>query len=243
MMIGSLILGRKGSQGLPGKNLLQIRGKPIAAYPMEAVLSVECIACHYISTDDEDLKQLAKTYGFGVIDRPSELSTSEALAEDAYLHGYREICAREGASPEIMVLLFCNAPTFTVDHVREGISILQNEPDTDAAVTVSKYNMYSPMRARMINEAGYLDPAIAFADQPNGSDINCDRDSQGDIWFADVALAVVRASNLEKLEAGLLPQRWMGKKIRPLYNEAGLDIDFGWQLGQLDWWISKYKQD
>ena len=28
-----------------------------------------------------------------------------------------------------------------------------------------------------------------------------------------------------------------GEKILPIVNDAGLDIDFEWQLGQIDWWI------
>ena len=68
-------------------------------------------------------------------------------------------------------------------------------------------------------------------------DINCDRDSQGDVWFADVAMSVIRPNNLDKLEVGMLPQKWMGRKILPIYNEAGLDIDYEWQLGQMEWWI------
>ena len=56
---------------------------------------------------------------------------------------------------------------------------------------------------------------------------------RGDVWFADVALSVIRPKNLENLESGVLPQKWMGRKILPIYNEAGLDIDYEWQLGQV----------
>jgi len=39
---------------------------------------------------------------------------------------------------------------------------------------------------------------------------------------------------------GLPPQKWMGRKILPIYNNAGLDIDFEWQIGQIEWWLKKY---
>jgi len=32
----------------------------------------------------------------------------------------------------------------------------------------------------------------------------------------------------------------MGNTILPIYNDAGLDIDFEWQLGQAKWWMNKY---
>jgi hypothetical protein len=62
-----------------------------------------------------------------------------------------------------------------------------------------------------------------------------------DVWFADVAVSIIRPENLDNLEDGMLPQRWMGKKILPIYNEAGLDMDYEWQIGQVKWWI-KNKQ-
>ena len=99
--------------------------------------------------------------------------------------------------------------------------------------------MFSPTRARRISDDGSLQPFIPFEHHPSSDSINCDRDSQGDVWFADVALSVIRPGNLDNLEKGLLPQKWMGKKILPIVNDAGLDIDFEWQLGQIDWWINK----
>ena len=121
--------------------------------------------------------------------------------------------------------------------ISEGIKMLRNDHTVDSAVTVSRYNMYSPTRARRVDEDGSLQPYISFEHHPELDSINCDRDSQGDVWFADVAVSIIRPENLEKLEDGVLPQRWMGKKILPIYNEAGLDVDYAWQIGQVEWWI------
>ena len=42
--------------------------------------------------------------------------------------------------------------------------------------------------------------------------LNCDRDSQGDVYFADMSLSVVRSKCFKDMENNLLPQKWMGKK-------------------------------
>lgn len=206
---------------------------------MTAAKKSSLIEGHFISTDDPDLMTLGKSLGFEVIERPPELATPEALGEDAYIHGFKEICRRLGKEPDMLVLLFCNAPTVNEKLITLGIQSLINDPEASSAVTVSKYNMYSPVRARKINLQGYLDPYIPFEQHPRESAINCDRDSQGDVWFADVSLVVIRPSNLRDIHSGLLPQRWMGRKILPIYNEAGLDIDYEWQLGQIKWWLKK----
>lgn len=237
-MICSLILGRKGSVGFPGKNLHMIKGHPLAWYPMNVALNTPEIDRHFISTDDPDLMKLAQETGFEVIERPDHLATADALGDDAYKHGFEVICEQVCEKPEMLVLLFCNAPTVTSQQVSEGIKMLREDRSADSAVTVSRYNMYSPIRARRISEDGSLQPYIPFEHHPKLNTINCDRDSQGDVWFADVAVSVVRSENLENLESGLLPQKWMGRKILPIKNEAGLDMDYQWQIGQVEWWIN-----
>jgi len=236
-MICSLILGRKGSIGFPGKNLYEINGWPLSWYPMTAALNTPEIDRNFISTDDPALMDLGREIGFEVINRPDYLATAEALGDDAYKHGYEVICERIGEEPELLVLLFCNAPTIAPHQMSEGIKMLRADPTADSAVTVSRYNMYSPTRARKISEDGSLQPYIPFEHHPNAEAINCDRDSQGDVWFADVSVSVIRPVNLENLESGLLPQKWMGRRILPIMNEAGLDMDFEWQLGQVSWWL------
>lgn len=241
-MICSLILGRKGSIGFPGKNTYLINGKPLSWYPMRAASNCKRISNHFISTDDPELVEIGLEFGFRHIERPPELATSSALGEDAFKHGFDQICKKLGKMPEILVLLFCNAPTVTVEMIEKGIQLLEQNPSADSAVTVSRYNMFSPSRARRLDSSGYLKPYIPFEKFDLNGRINCDRDSQGDVWFADVAVSVVRAKNLENLENGLLPQKWMGNNILPIYNEAGLDVDYKWQLGQVKWWLTEYDQ-
>ena len=67
--------------------------------------------------------------------------------------------------------------------------------------------------------------------------LTCDRDSQGDVWFADMGASVIRPRNLDHLEEGLLPQKWMGQRIHPIKNVAGLDVDYPWQMPQVEFWL------
>ncbi len=94
-MIVALLLGRKGSVGFPEKNLYPVINKPLAFYPMRAALKARSVDKVYISTDDEELMELARKNGVEVIMRPPELCTEEALGEDAFVHGYFEIKKNE----------------------------------------------------------------------------------------------------------------------------------------------------
>ena len=241
-MICSIILGRKGSVGFPGKNLHMLKGRPLSWYPMTAALNTPEVDRNYISTDDPALMSLGSEVGFEVIERPAYLATSDALGDDAYKHGYEVICERIGRKPELLVLLFCNAPMITPPQISEGIKLMREDQTADSAVTVSRYNMYSPTRARKISEDGSLQPYIPFEHHPKADVLNSDRDSQGDVWFSDSSVCVIRPENLENLAEGLLPQRWMGQRILPIYNEAGLDMDYEWQGGQINWGIDNMRE-
>jgi len=235
-VIVSIIIGRKGSKGFPGKNMYMIDGKPLCAYPMLEAKKVGAIDKHFVSTDDENIKIVAKNIGFEVIDRPLELCNDKALGEDAYVHAYEHICATYG-KPDIVVLLMCNAPIITAEAISDGINALKNDQKIDSAVTVSRYNMWSPLRARKVGDDGLLHPFVDFEYFGDPKSLNCDRDSQGDVWFADMGVSVVRGKNLENLQSGLLPQKWMGQNIFPLKQDAGLDVDYAWQMPQVEWWI------
>jgi len=239
-MIPALILGRKGSQGFPGKNTMSILGKPLMAYPLIAAKNSEYIDQLFVSTDSEEIRQIGEQYGATYIKRPPELASKEALGEDAYQHGYEWIRDNVSSDIECIVLLFCNAATITTELINEGIEALRNNPEIDSAVSVSRYNMWSPLRARKEDENGFLKPFVPFETFGDPKTLNCDRDSQGDVLFADMGVSIVRPKCLEHMEEGLLPQKWMGKNIYPLKQWGGCDIDYEWQVPMVEYWLKKH---
>lgn len=242
-MIAALMLGRKESTGFPGKNTFPLLGRPLCAYPLMAANHSKCIDKVFVSTDDEKIMEIGRKHQVEIIVRPQELATKEALGEDAYVHGYRVIkekAAQHGENVELMVLLFCNAATLTSHIIDKGIDVLGNNPDIDSAVTVSCYNMWSPLRARQIGKNGLLNPFVPFETFGDPNTLNCDRDSQGDVWFADMGLSIVRPRCLEEMEDGLLPQKWMGQKIYPLKQWGGCDIDYEWQVAGVEHWLKEH---
>src|SRR5262249_3626310 len=156
----------------------------------------------YVSTDSPRIKEIAQKGGARIIDRPPHLCTKEALGEHAYQHAHEVISAelaKEGAAPQLYVLLMANAPTVSAPHRREGITGAREHRDYDSAVTVSCYNMWSPLRARKIRADGLLHPFVPFETFGDPKTLNCDRDSQGDAWFADMGVSIVRPRNLDQL--------------------------------------------
>ena len=79
----AILLGRKGSKGLPGKNTMQLLGRPISHYPIMAALNSRTVSDIFVTTDDEAIAAEARKFDLTVIDRPAHLCTDEALFEDA----------------------------------------------------------------------------------------------------------------------------------------------------------------
>jgi hypothetical protein len=231
-MIAAILIGRKGSTGFPGKNTCRVLGRALSEYPLLAARHSRYVDRIFLSTDDKDIMKIGCEHRATIIDRPAYLATKEALGEDAYIHALkviREDHLTDSEELELLVLLMCNAATITAESIDQGIEVLRHHPDYDSAVTVSCYNMWSPLRARKIGEDGLLHPFVPFETFGDPKTLSCDRDSQGDVWFADMDVSIIRPENLDNIHSGLLPQKWMGRNIYPLKQWGASDIDYEWQ--------------
>jgi len=237
--VAALLLGRKGSLGFPGKNIYKILGRSAMEYPLLAAKGSKYVNKVYVSTDDELIMRIGNKHGVELIRRPPELCTKEALFEDALVHGYLEIKKRLGETPKYLVILMCNACQIEAAMIDEAIETLENDPKADSAVSVSIYNMWSPLRARKEDKNGFLKPFVPFETFGDPKTLNCDRDSQGDVWFADMGVSIVRPHCLDDIDKGLLPQKWMGNRIYPLKQWGGCDIDYEWQVPGVEFWLKK----
>ena len=241
-MICALMIGRAGSTGFPKKNIKKVLGKRLFEYPLIACKNSKYVDKIFVSTDCPVITRVSKKYGAIHIKRPKKLTTNKALGEHVYEHGYFEIKKMVNLGVkniEFIVLLMANAPTITGKLIDKGINILRRNKNLDSAVTTSIYNMWSPLRARKINNRNLLKPFVPFETFGNPKTLNCDRDSQGDVYFADMSASIVRSKCLEKLKEGLLPQKWMGKKIASIPSWGGCDVDYEWQLPMVEFWLKK----
>jgi CMP-N,N'-diacetyllegionaminic acid synthase len=73
------LCARGGSKGLPGKNLRLFAGKPLIVHSIEQALACSAIDGVYVSTDDEQIADVARRHGAQVpYLRPAELATDSA---------------------------------------------------------------------------------------------------------------------------------------------------------------------
>ncbi len=101
----ALIPARKGSKGVPGKNKKLLAGKPLIEYTLQAAKDCFAIENIHISTDDEDILQLAKQLGLNSeYKRPTELSQDESTMSEVVAHALNWRKARHFSDTHVVLL-------------------------------------------------------------------------------------------------------------------------------------------
>jgi len=86
-MIICVIPARGGSKRIPRKNIKEFNGKPIIAYSIEAAFESNCFDQVIVSTDDNEIKEVAKKYGAQVpFVRPEKLSNDSSTTIPVIKH-------------------------------------------------------------------------------------------------------------------------------------------------------------
>src|SRR5258708_3421055 len=79
----AVIPARGGSKRAPRKNIRPFRGnRPLVVVTRDIAVFSKYIDKFIISTEDEEIKTIAKTWGYQTTNRPPELATDEASNED-----------------------------------------------------------------------------------------------------------------------------------------------------------------
>jgi CMP-N-acetylneuraminic acid synthetase len=107
----AFIFARGGSKGLPGKNIRLLGGKPLIAWSIEHALSVKRIQRVIVSTDSEDIANVARHYGAETpFIRPAELASDDSPEWLAWRHALNYLSDTTGKLPDAMVSVPATAP-------------------------------------------------------------------------------------------------------------------------------------
>lgn len=126
-LVLAIIPARGGSKGIPKKNLQPLAGKPLIAYTIEQALAAPTISRVVVSTDSEEIADVARQYGAEVIPRPGSLSGDEATSEAALLHCMEYLRCREGYEPDLVVFLQATSPLRSKEDIERAVETLDRE--------------------------------------------------------------------------------------------------------------------
>lgn len=146
----AIITARGGSKRIPRKNIKDFCGKPIIAYSIEAALEAGVFDEVMVSTDDEEIAKVAKSYGAKVPFYRSEATANDfATTNDVLLEVLSEYEKRE-AHFDVCCCIYPTAPFLKADRIREAVERLEKS-DADTLIPVVAFS-YPPQRALVMEQ-------------------------------------------------------------------------------------------
>lgn len=145
----AIVQARGGSKGLPRKNLRLLRGHPLVAYSIASGLAARSITRVIMSTDDQEIAEVAQQYGAGVpFMRPAELAADDTPDYPLFEHAIEWLAKHEDYRPDIVVQLRPTTPLRPRGMLDEAVRILIDHPTVDCVrgVTVPKQTPYKMWR-------------------------------------------------------------------------------------------------
>jgi len=156
MRILAIIPARGGSKGVPGKNIRLLNGKPLLAYTAEIALQSKYLTEVIVSTEDEQIIEVAKKLGIKVpFIRPMELAQDNTPTIDAIIHALQWY-ENQKVFFDAVCLLQATSPFRTVDFLDKAIRKFIKQ-DTDSLVSVLKVpHEYNPHWTFEVDAVGNL---------------------------------------------------------------------------------------
>lgn len=121
----AIIPARSGSKGLKDKNIIDLCGKPLIAYSIEAALKSGCFDRVIVSTDSKLYGEISKKYGAEVIYRNEELSNDNATTYMVL----EDLLNRIEQNIDYFVLLQPTSPLRNENHIIKAIEKFENNYD------------------------------------------------------------------------------------------------------------------
>jgi pseudaminic acid cytidylyltransferase len=122
-----IIPARGGSKRIPRKNIKDFLGKPIIAYPIEAAQKSGLFERIVVSTDDEEIAEVAKGFGAEVpFLRPKELSGDFTGTIPVIAHAIKEL-ENAGERIDTACCVYATSAFLTPELLQEGFEALQKD--------------------------------------------------------------------------------------------------------------------
>ena len=142
----AIITARGGSKRIPKKNIKEFCGKPIIAYSIKAALDSGIYDEVMVSTDSEEIADIAKQYGASVPFMRSESTSNDFATTADVLEEVIESYAKIGKHFDAFTCIYPTAPFITGKKLSEAASLLE---DAEAVISVVKFS-FPPQRAFVI---------------------------------------------------------------------------------------------
>ncbi len=152
----AIITARGGSKRIPKKNIKEFCGKPIIAYSILAAIDSGLFEEVMVSTDSEEIAEIARQYGAQIpFMRSEETSNDYATTEDVLKEVLNEY-KKDGRSFESFCCIYPTAPFVTAKKIKDSYELLSAD---DVYNVVPMVPFSFPPQRGMVRKGRYIEPA------------------------------------------------------------------------------------
>jgi pseudaminic acid cytidylyltransferase len=142
----AIIPARGGSKRIPKKNVIDFHGKPLIAYSIDAALNSELFDEVMVSTDDKEIRQVARDLGARIpFLRSKKNSDDFATSSEVITEVLADYERKEGKTFAHFCCIYATSPFLSVQKLIDSYAIF-NASEATSLVTVVKYS-FPPQRA------------------------------------------------------------------------------------------------
>jgi len=221
----AIVPARGGSKGIPRKNIRLFAGYPLIAYSIAAGLQAETVTRVLVSTDDEEITEVARRFGAVTpFLRPVELAGDRTLDLPVFKHALAWLAEHENYHPDVVVHLRPTTPLRPPDLVDRAVHILLDHPEADSvrALTPAHQN---PFKMWLMDDEEKPIRPLTYVPGTEES-YNAPRQVLPTAYAHTGLIDIIRPATILKLNS------MSGKTILPVMFDPAYDID----LDTLDDW-------
>ena len=165
----AVIQARGGSKGIPKKNIYPIAGYPLISYTIAAALASKYIDELVVSTDSEEIADVARQYGASApFLRPAELAGDTIASVDSLHHAALESEKHFGIRFDIIVELPCVAPLRNAADIDGALEKL-DATGANSVISMANTGEKHPVRLKRIINDQIADFCKEFPEPAKGS--------------------------------------------------------------------------
>jgi CMP-N,N'-diacetyllegionaminic acid synthase len=155
----AIIPARKGSKGVPGKNIKEINGKPLISLSIQEARKSKYIDKLIVTTNSKEIASIAIQAGAEApFLRPEQLAKDDSSAASVILHALDFPSIKE-LDFDYFIYLQPTSPFRTAEHIDSAIENIIKNNDANSLVSVCT-PMTHPYWMKTINQKGFLDELI-----------------------------------------------------------------------------------
>lgn len=193
-----IIPARGGSKGIPKKNIVELAGRPLIDYTIQAALKVAPIDHIILSTDSEEIVTVAERCGLPVAyRRPAALATDTAGSREVILDAM-DWADNQGIGYDATVLLQPTSPLRLAEDILGAMSMFT--PDIDMVVSVAEARCNPYYNCFETDETGYLKISKGDGQYTRRQDVPL-------VYEYNGAVYVINPQSIREMTLGSFPRR------------------------------------